>query len=575
MRAWVRLAIVAAALCVALAGCGRLGVGPFGGDDEVLTIRYWQAPTLPLPYLSRGDKDADAAAITLEPLASYDPDGNLVARLAAEIPTAENGGVSDDLRSITWRLRDGLKWSDGSDMMADDVVFTWRYCADERTGCASVDSFAGVASVTAEDNLTITIAFDEPTPYPYGAFVGATMPIISRAQFGECVGAAARTAVCVDANTAPLGTGPYRIVEFTAGEGAVYERNPFYRGDAPHFDRVELIGGGDAEGAARAVLQAGEADFAWNLQIEPEALREMEANGLGTAHTAFASQVERIVVNQTNPDPELEDDRSEYLDGANPHPFLTFTPIPQAMSMAIDRVAIAERLYGFAGMATCNIVAAPARYASVANDNCLTQDIEGAKALLDANGVVDTDGDLVREYKGVPLRITYQTTANAIREETQRLIRSWWRQIGIDADLVQHDAGAFFGGDPRLDEASYLRFFADVQMYTDSSGVDPQRGLSAGLCGSIETRANAWASGNNARACNAEFDELYAELARTSPGAERDALVKRLNDIIVQNYYQIPLVNRGIVSAMKDTLRGVRFNAWDSQLWNIAEWYRE
>ena len=112
-------------------------------------------------------------------------------------------------------------------------------------------------------------------------------------------------------------------------------------------------------------------------------------------------------------------------------------------------------------------------------------------------------------------------------------------------------------------------------MYTDSSGVDPQRGLSAGLCGSIEARANAWASGNNARACNAEFDELYAELARTAPGAERDALVKRLNDIIVQNYYQIPLVNRGIVSAMKDTLRGVRFNAWDSQLWNIAEWYRE
>ena len=575
MRAWVRLAIVAAALCVALAGCGRLGVGTFGGDEEVLAIRYWQAPTLPLPYLSRGDKDADAAAITLEPLASYDPDGNLVARLAAEIPTAENGGVSEDLRSITWRLREGLKWSDGSDMTAEDVAFTWRYCADERTGCASVDSFAGVESVTAEDNLTVTIAFDEPTPYPYGAFVGATMPIISGAQFGECVGAAARTATCVDANTAPLGTGPYRIVEFTAGEGAVYERNPFYRGYAPHFDRVELIGGGDAESAARAVLQAGEADFAWNLQIEPDALRELEANGLGTAHTAFASQVERIVVNQTNPDPELEDDRSEYLDGDNPHPFLTFTPIPQAMSMAIDRGEIAERLYGFAGMATCNIVAAPARYASVANNDCLTQDIEGAKALLDDNGVVDTDGDLVREYEGVPLRITYQTTANAIREETQRLVRSWWRQIGIDADLVQHDAGAFFGGDPRLDEASYLRFFADVQMYTDSSGVDPQRGLSAGLCGSIETRANAWASGNNARACNAEFDELYAELARTAPGAERDALVKRLNDIIVQNYYQIPLVNRGIVSAKLDTLQGVRFNAWDSQLWNIAEWHRE
>lgn len=573
MHTWLRLAIVAA-VCVALAGCGRLGGLPFGDDGEVLTIRYWQAPTLPLPYLSRGDKDADAAAITLEPLANYDPDGNLAPKLAAEIPSVANGGVSQDLRSITWRLRPGLKWSDGSDMTADDVAFTWRYCADAQTGCASIDSFAGVASVTADDAHTVTISFDAPTPYPYGVFVGATMPIISWAQFAECAGAAARTAACAEVNAAPLGTGPYRIVEFTANEGAVYERNPFYRGDAPHFDRVVLQGGGDADGAARAALETGEADFAWNLQIEPDALRELEANGIGTAHTAFASQVERIVVNQTNPDPELGDDRSEYLDGTNPHPFLTFTPIPQAMSMAIDRMEIAERLYGFAGEPTCNIVAAPARYASAANDDCLTQDIAAAKALLDANGVIDTDGDLVREYNGVPLRITYQTTSNAIREETQRLIRGWWRQIGIDADLVRHDAAAFFGGDPRQEDASYLRFFADVQMYTDSSGVDPQRGLSAGLCDSIETRANAWASGNNARACNAEFDALFAELARTPIGAEREALVKRLNDIIVQNYYQIPLVNRGIVSATLNTLQGVRFNAWDSQLWNIAEWHR-
>ena len=573
MHISLRLAIVAT-VCLALAGCGRLGGLPFGSDEEVLTIRYWQAPTLPLPYLSRGDKDADAAAITLEPLANYDPDGNLAPKLAAEIPSVANGGVSQDLRSITWRLRPGLKWSDGSDMTADDVVFTWRYCADTQTGCASIDSFAGVASVTADDAHTVTIAFDAPTPYPYGVFVGATMPIISRAQFAECVGAAARTAACEAVNAAPLGTGPYRIVEFTANEGAVYERNPFYRGDTPHFDRVVLQGGGDADGAARAALETGEADFAWNLQIEPEALRELEANGIGTARTAFASQVERIVVNQTNPDPELGDDRSEYLDGTNPHPFLTFTPIPQAMSMAIDRMEIAERLYGFAGEPICNIVAAPARYASVANDDCLTQDIAAAKALLDANGVVDTDGDLVREYNGVPLRITYQTTSNAIREETQRLIRGWWRQIGIDADLVRHDAAAFFGGDPRQEDASYLRFFADVQMYTDSSGVDPQQGLSAGLCDSIETRANAWASGNNARACNAEFDALFGELARTPIGAEREALVKRLNDIIVQNYYQIPLVNRGIVSATLNTLQGVRFNAWDSQLWNIAEWHR-
>ena len=140
---------------------------------RVLRLLYWQAPSLPSPYLSSGNKDTDAAALTLEPLAKYDPDGNLVPALAAEIPTLENGGFSEDLTSITWTLKEGLKWSDGSDMTAEDVAFTWRYCADEDTGCTNESSFDGVASVQAVDSLTVKIAFDAPTPYPYNAFVGA------------------------------------------------------------------------------------------------------------------------------------------------------------------------------------------------------------------------------------------------------------------------------------------------------------------------------------------------------------------------------------------------------------------
>ena len=118
-----------------------------------------------------------------------------------------------------------------------------------------------------------------------------------------------------------------------------------------------------------------------------------------------------------------------------------------------------------------------------ANDGCLSQDIAGANKLLDESGVVDSDGDGIREHNGVPLRITYQTSANVVREGTQALIRDWWRQIGIETELAQHDAGIFFGGDPVADkEASLRRFFADVQMYTDGSDIDPQRYLSGPLC---------------------------------------------------------------------------------------------
>ena len=542
-------------------------------EEKVLTILYWQAPTLPGPYLSSGTKDTDAGAVTLEPLAKYDPEGNLVPALAAQIPTLENGGVSQDSLSITWNLKEGLKWSDGSDVTAEDVVFTWRYCVDEDTGCTSESSFDGIDSVEAINDTTVKIAFDAPTPYPYQAFVGAGTPIISRTQFADCVGAAATT--CEAQNTAPLGTGPYRIIDFKTNEEAIYERNPFYRGPTPYFDRVFFKGGGEAIDAAGAVMEKGEADYAWNLQVEPETLVRMEAAGLSEVVVAYASLVERIIVNQTNPDQALGDDRSEYLDGKNPHPFLTYTPIPQAMSMAIDRGLISEQLYGSSGKPTCNLITGPLKYVSTANDGCLTQDIEGANKLLDDSGVLDTDGDGIREYNGVPLRLTYQTSVNAVRQDTQAMIRDWWRQIGIETELVQHDASLFFGGDPVADkEASLRRFFADVQMYANGPGIDPQQYLSGALCKHIQTRDNNWAFDNSARSCDPDYDELFAQLEQTRIGPEREALVKRLHDIYVQNYFEIPLVERGFVSAHLGTLKGVRINGWDSELWNIAEWRR-
>ena len=541
--------------------------------DETLTLVYWQAPSIANPYLSGGSKDRDAGAITLEPLAKYDPDGALIPALASEIPTLENGGISSDLTSITWKLRDSLKWSDGSDLTAHDVVFTWQYCTDEATGCSATSAFTDVTSVEALDDLMVRITFHAPTPYPYTAFVGTGVPVISRVQFADCVGAAA--AGCEDENFAPLGVGPFHIVKFIPDELAVYESNPHYYGDAPYFEQVVLKGGGDALSAAKSVLETGKADYAWNLQIDPETLDKMEAAGNGKVVSAFSSLVERIVLNQTNSGSGLGEDRSEYLDGSNPHPFLTFTTIARAMSMAVDRTLLAERLYGFAGEPTCDLIVGPPIYASDANGGCHTQDIEGTKKLLDDNGVVDSDGDGVREYKGVPLRMTFQTSTNDIRQETQELVQEWWRQIGIEAELVHHDAAVFFGGDPVDDrEKVYSRFYADVQMYATGPDIDPQEYLFGLTCDEIPDSDNNWGGSNVARACNAEFDELVEELSHTPIGPDRTNLVKRMNEILVESYYEIPLVNRGIVSAHLKTLKGVRINGWDSELWNIAEWRR-
>jgi peptide/nickel transport system substrate-binding protein len=543
-------------------------------DGETVTILYWQAVSSMNPYLSGGTKEIDAASLVLEPLARYDEDGNLTPWLVEEIPTLENGGVSEDLTSITWVLREGLVWSDGTPVTAEDAVFTWQYCTDEATGCAQGQKYEGVVNVEALDERTVQVTFSVPKPWPYEPFVGSQAPLIQKAQFENCIGAAA--AGCTEQNFGPIGTGPYMVEEFRANDVVTYVANPNYREEGkPFFQRVTLKGGGDAESAARAVLETGEADYAWNLQVLPQILAQMEAAGIGTLITRTSSAVERLHLNQTNPDPALGDNRSVWMeDGSNAHPFLTDPAVYGALSMAIDRSVIAEQVYGPAGVPTCNLVAFPPAYASPNNDDCLVQDIEGANALLDEAGIVDTDGDGIREKDGVPLRILYQTSTNAVRQATQALIKDWWSEIGVETELRNIDAAVFFGGDPASPD-TYGKFYADVEMFTNTfDGTDPESYMAQQLCEVVAGPDNNWLGENISRWCNPAYDELFQELTQTAGLEARAALAIQLNDMYVQGGGIIPLIHRADVSARSNILEGVRMNTIDSELWNIADWTR-
>ena len=271
------------------------------GRDGQVNIIYWQAPSTLNPYLSGGTKEVEAASLVLESLGRFDNTGALLPWLAAEIPTVENGGISEDLTTITWTFKDGVTWSDGSALTANDAVFTWQYCTVEGGGCAQASYFDGVASMEAIDDVTLKITFDAPKPFPYTALVGAESPIIQAAQFADCLGAAAPT--CVDANFGPIGTGPFVVTDFKANDVIQFDANENFReAGKPAFASVLFKGGGDAASAARSVLETGEFDYAWNLQIDPTVLSDMESAGLGSVVTAFGTSVERLHLNQTNPD---------------------------------------------------------------------------------------------------------------------------------------------------------------------------------------------------------------------------------------------------------------------------------
>lgn len=540
------------------------------GSDGDVKIIYWQAASMMNPYLSGGTKELEAASMVIEPLARYDEQGNLVAFLAEEIPTLANGGVAEDLTSITWKLKEGLLWSDGTPVTSADVRFTWEYCTAEGGGCAQLEKYNDITDVEIVDDRTVTVQFSVAKPFPYAPFVAYESPIIQAAQFADCLGAKAPE--CTEANFSPIGTGPFVVTDFRPNDVITLVANDNYRDpNKPAFASVTFKGGGDAAASGRSVLETGEFDYAWNLQLAPDVLAGMAAAGKGEVVSAFGTLVERIMVNLTDPSADLGDERATI---AHPHPFLSDINVRKALSLSIDRGLLVEIGYGVAGKITCNVLPAPAIYASTANDACKVQDIAAANALLDDAGWA-MGGDGVRAKDGVRLSILYQTSTNAVRQDFQALIKQWWGEIGVETELRNIDASVFFGSDPGSPD-TYQKLWTDVEMYANNfSGSDPEAYMANWASDKIPSPDTQWQGTNMPRYQSAEYDALVAELSTTGDLDKRAELAMAMNDMLMQDYVIIPLVYRGSVSAHANSLGGVKLNTWDSQLWNIADWHRK
>ena len=560
------------ALCgaVALSALALPAMAERGADGQ-LNIFYWQAPSIQNPYLSSGTKDVESSSLVLEALAGYDEAGKEFPRLAAELPTVENGGIAADYTSITWKLKEGLLWSDGTPVTSADVVFTAEYCMHPEGGCAQLSRYQNVSKVEAVDDLTVKVTFDQPKYNPLQAFVGSTSPILQKAQFQDCMGAKAPE--CTEANSKPIGTGAFMVTDFKPNDTVQYAANPNFRDAAkPAFATINLKGGGDAAAAARAVMETGEFDYAWNTQINPELQASMMAGGKGEFIVAFGTLVERIEMNMTDPSPSLPE--GERSTAKHPHPILSDIKVRKALSMAIDRNLLVEVGYGQAARPTCNLVPSPAIYASD-NTECLTQDMEGAKALLAEAGWTDTDGDGILDKDGKKFSILYQTSTNAVRQDFQALVKGWWNELGIEVELKNVDASVFFGGDPASPD-TFQKFYADVEMYANNfDGTDPEPYLSQYTCDKAPKPETQWQGENVNRFCDPAYDALIAELAKTGEVEKRAEISKKLNDMLTKDSYTIvALADRGRFSARSLSLAGVIMNPWDSELWNVQDWSR-
>jgi len=573
-RAFVR-AMVAAGLSVPMAGTLLMNAGVASaatrdykprnrGGGGMLKLLMWQGPTLLNPHFATGTKDIYGARLFYQSLAEFDSEGSLIPILAAELPTAQNGGIAPDGLSVVWNLRTDVKWHDGKPFTADDVVFNQEYAADPAAATVTIGIYEKVR-VEKLGPHKVRLRFAQPTPYWAEPFVGARGMVIPKHLFDGYRGARSRDA---PANLKPVGTGAFRFAAFVPGDILRGTINPTYYEEArPHFDSVEMKGGGDAVSAARAVLQTGEFDYAWNVLVEDEILKRLEAGGKGRVAITPGGACEHLQLNTTDPWTEVDGERSSIKTA---HPVFSDRAVREAFKLLVDRESIVRHVYGRTAILTPNFLENPRQFRSSSLRSEFN--VDKANALLDQAGWRRAAGGL-REKNGRKMKFLFQTSTNAPRQKVQAIIKQSCQKAGMDLELKSVTGSVFFSADPGNSDTTN-KFQADLQMYNLGGNVDPELFMRTFTSSQVPSKQNKWGTQNAPRWRNPDYDATFRAAQTELDPVRRAALFIRMNDLLVGDGHVIPIANRPVVSALAKNLRA-QLSSWSSDIFLIQDWYRE
>jgi peptide/nickel transport system substrate-binding protein len=541
------------------------------GAGGELKLLQWQAPTTLSMHNSASFKDMLAACLVSEPLIHFLPDGTPIPCLVKVIPSVDNGLLAADLTSVTYQLLDGLVWSDGEPLTAKDVAFTWKWIMDPANQSVNSAVYEPLANVETVDDQTVKISFKQPQLGWYTFFASSTNGVI----YPEHVLSAGTSA-----NDAfmqkPIGTGPYVVDSFKPGDQVIYSANDKYREpNKPFFAKVNLKGGGQVVQAAQAVLQTGDWDFAWNLQIEPAILNNLAKGGKGDLVIVPGTAVEWVAFNFSDPNKVVDGQRSYWK---QPHPFLSDKAVRQALALGVDRQSISEQFYsGPPGEPpTSNVLVGIPKYES--HNTSWEFNIDKGKALLDQAGWTMQGG--ARKKGDVEIKVVYATSINPVRQKTQAVIKQGWEQLGAKVQLKAVDAGVFFDTSAG-NEQNVSHMYVDCHEYAFSpAGPFPLSYMLRWVSHNgenIPQRENGWSQVNEGRYNNPHYDDLYDQAAKETDPEKAAQLFIEMNDIISDDVVLVPLVQRasekyGIAKSLNhDNIAGGPFEAL---YWNIANWNR-
>jgi peptide/nickel transport system substrate-binding protein len=498
-------------------------------------------------------------------------DGRLAPQLIEHVPSVENGDLAEDLTWVTYRLKEGIVWSDGEPLTAEDIAFTvdWNLVTENSSTLFNI--YETIESVEVVDELTATLRFTDPNPTWADSMTGMGTAVVLPKHILE----GADQGVLDQFRSNPIGTGPFVVESFSANDQVTYVVNENYRHpNKPYFDRVLLKGGGDAQAAARATIQTGEFDYGWNLAVEPELLAEMESpDNPGELVVYGGLTIERMNFNFSDPNTEVDGQRSEMN---TPHPILSDIAVREAISIGTNRELMANEFY-FGAPEEPPVQNILSGIPSMESPNTeLVYDPEAAKTLLDEAGWV-MDGEF-RAKDGVPLKLLHYTTVSPVRQKIQAVFKQNMADIGIDVSIESVDSAIFFDNAPG-NEQNNSHFYQDINQFASGVAAPPPvsymiRWYSGEDRGEIAQESNGWAGRNIQRYINEEYDRIY-EQARVEPDPEKSAeLFIQLNDILFFDYAVLPLVRYGSKAGVNKRLNkeSLALSGFEFSYWNIANW---
>lgn len=568
MRGPIRsMAVLAAALSIVATACGASAPGnspaasaaasgaPVKGGTLIMAI--WQEPANLMPHYANQTVQSVVLDTVVEGLVKTAPNGDYVPVLAKEVPTLANGGVkvSSDGKTmdVTYHLKPGIKWSDGQPLTSADVQFTWRAIMDDpKTAVRS--GYDQITSIDTPDDLTAVVHYKSV----YAAYPTRFGRLLAKHVLGSMAPADYSKS---DYVRKPLGTGPFMLTEFVAGDHFTVEKNPNYREPGkPYLDKI-IFKSVPTSAVAIAQLKAGEVQAMWNL-LESESA-DVEKAGVHVVVTPGPS-VERIEFNT-----------AENKDGTDPnskHPILGDINVRRALIYATPKQQMIDKL--LFGKATVGRTVLSTGWAAPKDVTQESYDPKKANELLDQAGwVKGSDGIRVKNGLRASLEIT-TTTGNKTREQVEQVLVEEWKQIGVELKIQNVPSAVLLSAswaanDPRKKGS------LDMWMYASSPDIDPDSIVYERYYSKkIPYPGNNGDGQNYTRVKNAELDKAIEDSRSTLDFDKRkaayDKVCKILNDEAVIDW----LYNRADINGFTTNVQGVGGgNPWRTLTDNTEDWW--